>query len=131
MKGKPILMGILFSLIIAFTYWKFTQGFDPPKDKYWTQEKINSWVEKIVSSSVYLADIDSSTAYEIGKCATERMIDSFAYEEMVKIDKLNIDSQKIVLEPIVFECIFPVGFQNINTTISDTSQIRIAPDEFN
>ena len=104
MKGKPILMGILFSLIIAFSYWKFTQGFDRPKDKYWTQEKIDSWVEKIVSSSVYLADLDSSTAYEIGKCATERMIDSFAYEEMVKIDELNVDSQKVVLAPIVLEC---------------------------
>lgn len=131
MKKDKILPLILLLLIFVYSYWKMTQGFDTPKTDYWTQKKIDSWVEKIVSSSNYLADLDSSKAYEIGKCATDKIIDSFTYYEIIKIDEMILDSQKIILAPIVLKCMFPFGFQNIYTTISDTSPIKLKPYDFN
>lgn len=131
MKRHKLLPLILLTLIFIYFYWRFTQGFDTPKKKYWTQDKKDSWIEKIVSSSKYLPDIDSLDAYIIGECATEKIIDSFTYEQIMKIEELEIDSQKIILAPIVIKCMFPEGFQNIYTTISDTSQIGLKPNDFN
>ncbi len=119
------------SILGAYLFWQLRQGFDTPKMAHWTQVKVDKWIDNIVSSSNYLSSIDSTEAYEIGKCAMIKINDSFSLDEIIALEKIHIDSQKIILAPIVLECMFPVGFQNIYTTISDKSQINIDANNFN
>jgi hypothetical protein len=105
MKRNKVLQLILLLLILIYFYWKLTQGFDTPKMEYWTQEKMDSWTTKIIKSSNYLITIDSTEAYEIGKCASEKLIDSFKIEDIKKIEVLSLDSQRIVFDFLIKDCL--------------------------
>lgn len=118
MKINKIIQGILLSFILIYSLWKLTQTFDTPKMNYWTQEQMDTWVKKIASSSNHLSGMDSLEAYEIGSCVTEKIIETYSYEETMKLSRMSIDSQMTAIAPIVKECKLIVDFQDITDNSS-------------
>src|SRR5574344_2959424 len=113
MKRSKIIGGILLLLILIYSFWKFSQGFDTPKMNYWTQEQMDTWVKKIALSSNHLSGMDSLVAYEIGSCVTKKIIETYSYKETMKLSRLSIDSQMTVIAQIVKECKLTLDFQDI------------------
>ena len=124
MKSKPIIISILAIGFFIYTVWSFIDWAKDRQNKTWSDSQIESMITKCISSSKYLSSIGSNKAYDVCKCATEKLIQTYSYDEIWKLDSEQQDTLIQLFTPIMSQCMFPLIYESKFTTITDTIQLK-------
>ena len=124
MIKRPIFIFLAVIILVSFTTWVMIDWLKNRKPKEWTDQQVELWIDKCISSSKFLSSSDSVVGHEICGCAIEKLIEEYSYEEIWELNDQKNESLMELLTPIVQDCLFPTLYRENHTIINDTSQLK-------
>jgi hypothetical protein len=124
MKKKVVINIVVAIFLLSIIIWTAIHLINKNKPKEWPDQKVELMINQCVQSSPYVSFVDTSLRYDICRCAIEKIVEEYTYEEIVELNKLQKDTISKLVTPIYQDCMFPTLYRENYTIINDTSQLK-------